>query len=83
MTTKKKSKKASSKAQPSDALLKDLKAVFEKHNWTGGAIGIHPETVMGGLGLTAEGLDCHPPKQPTEVSIHHPDGTIEKMTVCL
>jgi hypothetical protein len=83
MTTKKKSKKASSKTHPSDALLKDLKAVFAKHNWTGGAIGIHPQTVTGGLGLTAEALDCHPPKQLTEISIHHPDGTIEKKTVCL
>lgn len=96
MTTKKSASKRLPKKRPSKALLKELKAVFEKHNWSGTAIMIQPmEAASVGtnaLGATIAGsglvpdpsmLNCQPPKQPQFLTITHPDGTLESGWACL
>ena len=65
------------KTRPSKALLRDLKYLFDKHQWRGTAFGITaPETVPADL-------NCEPPKKPTLVTIVREDGTKFTTTVCL
>jgi len=66
-----------SKKAPSKALLRDLKAVFDKHAWTGDAVGVRP--------LAAEPADgeCTPPQTPHQISYQEPNGTWVTKTVCL
>jgi len=68
---------SSEKTKPSKALLKDLKRLFEKHNWPGAAIGISQPS------STAIELNCQPPAKPTLVTIALEDGTKVTKTVCL
>ena len=46
------------KKHPSKKFIKDLEAVFSKHNWTGSMIGISSE---------ADANPCIPPKTPIVV----------------
>ena len=96
-TSKPRKKASKKKKRPTKELLRDLKEVFAKHNWKGGAIGLHASgsatnlvAAMGltasttsGLAPTAESLNCQEPAKPTFVTIHHPDGTAESGFVCL
>lgn len=97
MSTTKRTSKRGRKKRPSKELLRDLKELFERHKWSGGAIGLHAtdsaEDVAGAFGAagpTAKGLapgpgslNCQPPAKPTFVTIHHPDGTLESGWACL
>lgn len=64
------------KKHPDAALLRDLMAVFEEHNWSGNAIA---------LGAPAEtsAKKCPAGKTPVEVSYQLPDGTWVNKTVCV
>ena len=108
MTTKKRTTKRTTKRstkrttkrrtmkRPSKDLLRDLKEVFERHNWSGGAIGLHAPSAANvaatmeatasttsGLAPTPGSLNCQPPSKPTFVTIHRPNGTLESGFVCL
>jgi hypothetical protein len=65
------------KSQPSTEMLKDLKALFHKHDWPGSAIGLTASEA------NSSETNCVPPKKPTLVTIVHEDGTKESKTVCL
>jgi hypothetical protein len=67
----------SGKKHPSKALLKDLKQVFDKHNWQGASIGIRA------LSSASEKNDCPPGTKKTEVTYQLPDGPWVTKTVCL
>lgn len=67
-----------SRKHPTNALLKDLKEVFDKHQWSGTAIGIKP------MGISAaDANECPHGKHPQQISIHLEDGTLVTKTVCL
>jgi hypothetical protein len=51
------------KEQPSADLMKDLKIVFKKHNWSGGEIGMQP--VRAAADAT---ISCPPGKSPQLVT---------------
>ena len=65
------------KKKPSEDMLRELKALFKKHNWPGSAIGL-THTLVGD-----NDLNCIPPAKPTLVTIVHEDGTHEAKMVCL
>ena len=65
------------KKKPSPDMLRELKALFSKHNWPGSAIGLTSSS------SGADNLDCEPPAKPTLVTIVHEDGTKEAKMVCL
>lgn len=79
------------------AMLEEIKEVFERHNWKGGAIGLHDpdsaEEVTNAMGLSAHSatglasnpgsLNCTPPAKPTFITIHRADGTLESGWACL
>lgn len=90
-------KRKKTKKRPTKAMLEEIREVFERHNWTGGAIGLHDlgsadevANAMGVASHTAAGLapdpgslNCIPPAKPTFITIHRPDGTLESGWVCL
>ena len=61
--------------RPSKALLKELKELFEKHDW--------PGTAIGTPAATAEESGCPPGQTPHDVTVMTPDGTVITRTVCL
>jgi len=65
------------KQQPSEALLKDLKTVFDKHAWPGHAVGVRA------LAADPGGGECTPPQTPHEISYLDENGTWVTKTVCL
>lgn len=66
-------KKKGNRKHPTVAMLQDLKDVFEKHNWSGSAIGL----------LAASSGNCPDGKTPQEVTYQLPDGTMVHKTVCV
>lgn len=57
------------RGKPSAALLKDLQAVYKKHNWSGREIGIEPANVVG-----AADLDCPPGRKLKSVTFKTASG---------
>ncbi|HKI04083.1 MAG TPA: hypothetical protein VKK31_19035 [Thermoanaerobaculia bacterium] len=66
----------SKKKHPDAALLRDLMAVFEEHNWSGSAIGI-------GVSAGTSAKKCPAGKTPVDVRYQLPDGTWVNKTVCV
>jgi len=63
--------------QPTKAMLRDLKEVFDKHNWPG-----HPVGLMASSAI--EGPDtCPDGSEPQFVTVQLPDGTQVQKKVCL
>jgi hypothetical protein len=67
----------SKKKHPPEAMIKDLKAVYEKYNWSGAPVG-----------LTAGAADdspggCPNGSAPQVVTYQLPDGTWATKTVCV
>jgi hypothetical protein len=58
------------------AMMKDLKAVFDKHNWPGHPIGFADAN-------PADSGGCPPGTSPQTVSFQLPDGTQVTKTMCL
>jgi hypothetical protein len=67
----------SRKTRPTKEFLEDLKAVFEKHNWSGNALALQP------LATAASGSDCPAGKTPHEVTYQLPNGSWVTKTICL
>jgi hypothetical protein len=66
------------KTKPTAAFIKDLKEVFEKHNWSGNEIGIIP------LDAAEHSLTtCPPGKTPQVVSFRKPDGSTGTRIICI
>ena len=60
--------------EPSPDMLRDLHAVFKKHNWSG-----HPVGIMD----LEDSNDCPPGTTPKEVTVKLPDGTTVTKTICV
>jgi hypothetical protein len=76
--------------QPTEALLKDLHEVFEKHNWSGNAIGIalssdsHSNiSASSSNAATVGGGVCPPGQTPQPYKYQLPDGTWVFGTRCV
>lgn len=86
MSTKKRaSKKSSAKGHPTKALLKDLKEVFEKHQWSGNAIGIAlSPAAHNNIKAAAATADtgCPDGSLPQIVKFQLPDGTWVFKKIC-
>ena len=63
---------------PSPKMLKDLKKLFVKHNWSGLAIGLQDPK-----GEVEGGDDCPPGTTPKEVTYKLPNGTWVTKTICV
>jgi hypothetical protein len=67
------------KTKPTTAFLKDLKDVFDKHNWSGNEIGIAP--------MDTVAADNTPPcpngKTPQVVSFKTPSGATVTKIICI
>jgi hypothetical protein len=61
--------------EPPQALLKDMKEIYAKHDWPGNLIGR-------ALAVTASS-NCPPGTTPHEITYQLPDGTWVTKTVCL
>jgi hypothetical protein len=96
MSPTKRTAKRPKKRRPTKTMLDEINEVFKRHQWTGGAIGLHDpdssaEVVAAlsdaptppGLAPDPAGLNCVPPAKPTFITIHHPDGTLESGWACL
>lgn len=72
------------KTRPTKALLKDLKEVFEKHNWSGNAIGMALSPAAHGNIVAAAGnTSCPPGSLPQTIKFQLPDGTWVFKTICV
>jgi hypothetical protein len=67
----------SQKKHPSTELLKDLKKIYAKHNWSGHAIGIRVASANIGAGGCPQG------QTPKEITYQLPDGTWVNKTICI
>jgi hypothetical protein len=65
------------KKHPSKELVKDLKKVFEKHNWSGMAIGLRAAQADDAPDLCPDG------NPPQVVRYQLPDGTWVEKKMCL
>lgn len=96
MSPTKRTTKRPRKRRPTKALLEEINEVFKRHNWRGGAIGLHDldsaaevsDTLMNaptpqGLAPDPSSLNCITPAKPTFITIQHPDGTLESGWACL
>jgi hypothetical protein len=73
----------SSKKHPTKDFVKDLAKVFNKHNWSGNAIGIAMSTASS-ANITATGeAGCAPGTSPQVIKYQLPDGTWVSKTVCV
>lgn len=61
---------------PPAAMIKDLKAVFEKHNWSGAAVGLRPATAE-------EAPDICPNGNPPQMVTVEVDGQLVTRRMCL
>ena len=75
--TEKGGKQSVPKKHPSKALLKDVKQVFDKHDWPGASIGIRA------LSSTSEASECPNGQTLTEVTYQTADGTWVIKKICL
>lgn len=73
----------STKKHPTKALLKDLKAVFEKHNWSGNAIGIAMSPDAHNNITAADNTGCPGGALPQIVKYQLPNGTWVFKTICV
>lgn len=70
------------KKHPTKEMVKDLKTVFEKHNWSGNAIGI-ALSPSSSANITASIGNCPPGTSPQMIKYQLPDGTWVLKTVCI
>lgn len=73
----------STKKQPTKALVKDLKKVFEKHNWSGNPIGIAMSSAAHGNLTAAGNTGCPDGTLPEVVTFQLPDGTWVSKKICV
>ncbi len=72
-----------SKKHPTKEFVKDLTKVFEKHNWSGNAIGIAmTNSSMANINTTDAG-GCPAGTTPQVIKYQLPDGTWVSKTVCV
>lgn len=70
------------KRRPSKALLRDIEAVFEKHNWPGTAVGIVAEAAAPPPASNKAG--CPPGTVPHDITVKDPQtGKWVTVTVCV
>ena len=72
----------SSKKHPTKDLVRDLRGVFEKHNWSGNAIGIAMSSASSS-NIAAAGSGCPSGTTPQTIKYQLPDGTWVFKTVCV
>ena len=75
---------------PTEALLKELREVYERHNWSGTAIGIAMTPTSHNNFSAAHGIapahnldGCPPGKTPQPYKYQLPDGTWVFGTICV
>jgi hypothetical protein len=84
------------KRRPTKAMVKEIKEVFERHNWSGAIVPLPTPDSIGlaadstgvaaraasGLAPTPDSLNCIPPAKPTFDCQTLPNGTIVCGWVC-
>ena len=68
-------KKKTVRKGPPPALIDDIKAAFDKHNWSG--------TLMFRPAAITDNAGCPPGTTPHEISYQLPNGTWVTKTVCI